>query len=53
MKVNVFIRNVLKKINHDANPHLRLLCFRAPATADPMIKTIEKMKNDYIFLQWK
>jgi hypothetical protein len=61
MKVDVFIRNVLKKINHDANPHLRLLCFPAPATDDSMIKTLETMKNDYIikrvgdhiFLQWK
>ncbi len=47
MKVDVFIRNVLKKINHDSNQHLRLLCFRVPASDDPMIQTLEKMKNDY------
>jgi len=67
MKVDVFIRKVLKKINRQSNQYLRSLCFRAPTTADPMIKTLEKMKNDkkliddyainrvdnYIYLQWK
>jgi hypothetical protein len=61
MMVDVFIQNILKKIKHDSNQHLRLLCFRAPASDDPMIQTLEKMKNDYtinrvdgyIFLQWK
>jgi hypothetical protein len=43
MKVDVFIRNVLKKISREFNRYLRLLCFRAPATDDPMIKTLEKM----------
>ncbi len=58
---DMFIRNVLNKINHDSNPYLRLLYFRAPASDDPMIQTLEKMNNDYtinrvdgyIFLQWK
>jgi hypothetical protein len=61
MKVNVFIRNISKKIERESNQHLRSLCFRAPETDDSMIKALEKMKNDYtinrvddyIFLQWK
>jgi hypothetical protein len=67
MNAGMFIRNVLKRIKHDSNLHLRLLFIRAPATNDSMIKTLETMKNDekllddytikrvgdYIFLQWK
>lgn len=67
MKIDVFIRNIFKKIKRESNQYLRLLCFRAPTNDDPMIKTLEKMKKDkkllndytinridnYIFLQWK
>jgi hypothetical protein len=61
MNADMFIRNILKKIKHDSNEYLRLLCFRGPASDDPMIETLEKMKNDYtincidgyMFLQWK
>jgi hypothetical protein len=61
MNADMFIRNILKKVNRDSNRNLRLLCFPAPASDDPMIQTLEKMKNDYtinpiddyIFLQWK
>ncbi len=67
MKIDAFIRNILKKINRESNQYLRSLCFCAPATANLMIKTLEKMKNNkkliddytinwvdnYIFLQWK
>ena len=31
MKIDVFIRNILKKINRESNQYLRLLCFRAPS----------------------
>jgi hypothetical protein len=59
--VDVFIRNILKKINHQSNQRLRLLCFRTPASNDSMIHTVKQMKNDYtinwvdgfIFLQWQ
>ncbi len=59
--VDVFIRNILKKINRQSNQRLRLLCFRAPASNDSMIHTVKQMKNDYtinwvdgfIFLQWQ
>jgi hypothetical protein len=67
MKIDVFIRNIFKKIKRESNQYLRLLCLNAPANDDPMIKTLEKMKKDkkllndytinridnYIFLQWK
>ncbi len=61
MKIDAFIRNILKKINRESNQYLRSLCFRAPANDDSMIKTLKKMKKDYainridnyIFLQWK
>ncbi len=67
MMVNVFIRNLLKKINGESNRNLRLLCFRAPTTDDLMIKTLEKMKKEkkwlndytinrfdnYLCIQWK
>jgi hypothetical protein len=67
MKIDMFIRNIFKKIKRESNQYLRLLCLNAPANDDPMIKTLEKMKKDkkllndytinridnYIFLQWK
>jgi hypothetical protein len=46
MKVDVFIQNVLKKINDESNQHLRLLCFCASTTDDSMMETLEKMKKD-------
>jgi hypothetical protein len=61
IQVNVFIRNILTKINRDSNQHLRSLCFRSPASDDSIVHTTKKMKNDYtinwidgfVFLQWK
>jgi hypothetical protein len=67
INVDVFIRNILKKINCESNRYLRLLCFPAPTTDDSIITILEKMKNDekllhdytikpigdHIFLQWK
>jgi len=63
VEVDVFIRNILKKINRQFNPSLRLLCFRARATESDvsMVHTVKKMKTDYTinhvdgftFLQWK
>ncbi len=61
MKVDVFMRNILKKINYRSNQQLRLLCFRAPKSDDPMNRAFEKMNNGYtinridgyIFLQLK
>ncbi len=56
IQVNVFIRNILTKINRDSNQHLR-----SPASDDSIVHTTKKMKNDYtinwidgfVFLQWK
>jgi hypothetical protein len=67
MKMDVFIRNILKRIKRESNRNLRLLCFYAPTTDDSMIKMLEKMKKDkklltdytinrfdsYLCLQWK
>jgi len=63
MKVDMFIRNIRKKINRDRNQRLRSLCFRASAAAtdDSMGHIVKKMKIDYtinwihgyIFLEWK
>jgi hypothetical protein len=67
MKVDIFIRNILKKINRKSNQNLRLLCLRAPTTDDSTIKMLEKMKKDkkllndytinwfdsYLYLRWK
>jgi hypothetical protein len=61
--VDVFMLNILTKINRDSKQHLRSLCFRAPATASDalIVHTVKRMKTDYtinrvdgyIFLQWK
>jgi hypothetical protein len=67
MNMDMFVRNILKKIKRESNQHFRLLCFRAPTTDDSMIKTLEKMKKEkkwfndytinrfdnYLCLQWK
>ena len=67
MKVNLFIANVLKKINRQSNRNLRLLCIRIPTTNHSIIKTLEKMKKEkkllndytinrfdnYLCLQWE
>jgi hypothetical protein len=61
MNADMFLRNTLKKVQHDSNEYLRLLCFPAPTSDDSMIQTLEKMKNDYtinrinnyMYLQWK
>jgi hypothetical protein len=63
MEVDVFIQNILKKINHESNQRLCSLSFRcsALATDHSMIHTVKRMKIDYtiswidgyVFLQWK
>jgi hypothetical protein len=42
MKMDVFIRNILKRIKRESNRNLRLLCFYAPTTDDSMIKMLER-----------
>ncbi len=44
--VKLVLDHVLKKIHHDCNDHLRLLCFGVPAADDQIIKTIQKMIDD-------
>ncbi len=67
MKMDMFVRNILKKIKRESNQYFRLLCFHAPTTDDSMIKILEKMKKEkkwfndytinrfdnYLCLQWK
>jgi len=67
MNIKSYLRNIFKKIKHDGNEHLRLLCFRVVAADDNIIIQLEKMINskklifdytikrvcDNIYLQWK
>ncbi|CAF1493698.1 unnamed protein product [Rotaria sordida] len=67
MNVELFVQNILEKINAEHNDHLRLLCFHIPTADDEMIKKLHKMidvkklLSDYtikrvqknIYLQWK
>jgi len=67
MDIKCYLRNIFKKIKHNGNEHLRLLCFRVPAADDKIIIMLEKMINskkliinytikrvcDNIYLQWK
>jgi hypothetical protein len=67
INVELFIRDILLKINEDSNQYLRLLCLRVPTVDDQMIKKLEIMIHlnklivdyqikrvmDHIYLQWK
>jgi hypothetical protein len=67
MDVELFVRDMLDKINHERNGYLRLLCFHVRAADDKMIQKLEKMIQtekllvdysikrvcDNIYLQWK
>ncbi|CAF3718449.1 unnamed protein product [Rotaria sp. Silwood1] len=66
INVELFLRNILEKINHERNNYLRSLCFHIPTAEDKMIKKLEKMINiekllldfiiervlDNIYLKW-
>jgi len=66
MTVEYYLRTIIKKINHNCNRYLRLLCFHVSAADEQTIKNFEKMINDekllvdysikrvldYIYLQW-
>ncbi|CAF1148178.1 unnamed protein product [Rotaria sp. Silwood1] len=67
MDIELFIRNILKKINKDRNQYLRSLCIRKPTASDEIIQKLEEMiyqgqllnhftitsVDDNIYLQWK
>jgi hypothetical protein len=67
VEAELVLDHVLKKIHHDCNDHLGLLCFGVPAADDQMIKTLQKMIDaekllinytlkrvgDDIYFQWK
>ena len=67
MDVQLFVREMLNKINFERNQYLRLLCFHVPAADYQIIKKLEKMINteklivdysfkrvcDNIYLKWK
>ncbi len=67
MDVELFVRQMLDKINFEHNRYLRLLCFLVPAADDEIIRKLEKMINteklivnysikrflENIYLQWK
>jgi hypothetical protein len=39
----LFVDNILKKINQECNNHLRLLSFHVPVADDETMKKLEKM----------
>ncbi|CAF4724115.1 unnamed protein product, partial [Rotaria sp. Silwood2] len=63
----LFVENILKKINQECNDHFRLLCFHISAADDETIKNLEKIIHlkkllldykikrvlDNIYLEWK
>ncbi|CAF1307481.1 unnamed protein product [Adineta steineri] len=67
INVEIFVRNILKKMNCKLNEHLRLLCFHIPVVDDEMAKKFENMINsekllvnytiqrgcENVYLQWK
>ncbi len=67
MNVELFVRDILNKINNNHHKHLRLLCIYDTKADDEMIKRLNKMIDDEklllnyrihrelynIYLQWK
>ena len=67
INIELFVRDILNKINNNHHTHLRLLCIYDTKADDKMIKTLEKMIYvkkllvdytikrvlDNIYLQWK
>ncbi|CAF1495928.1 unnamed protein product, partial [Rotaria sordida] len=67
MNIELFIKNILKKLNHDCNQYLRSLCIHNSTANDKIIQKLEEMINrdkllhhftikyiaDNIYLQWK
>lgn len=43
MNAELFVEKMVKKIKHDRNKYLRLLCFRVPAADEQIIEKLEKM----------
>jgi hypothetical protein len=67
MDVQLFIKEILMKINDESNQYLRSLCFHIPTADDKIIQNLENMINlnkllvdytikrviDKVYLQWK
>ncbi|CAF3421871.1 unnamed protein product [Rotaria sp. Silwood1] len=67
MNIELFVKDILKKINNDCNQYLRSLCIHNPTADDDIIQKLEEMINrekllhhftikciaDNIYLQWK
>jgi len=67
MNIELFIREILHKINHDCNQYLYSLCLRIPTVDDRIIEKLKDMINsnkllvcytikcvfNVIYLQWK
>ncbi len=65
--IELFLRNILKRINHIRNEYFRSLCFHVVAADDQIIRKLDKMigsekllvdhsikrVQEYIYLQWK
>jgi len=45
MDIESFLQNILEKIKHECNEHLRLLCLRIPAAYDQVIQNLHEMIN--------
>ncbi|CAF4163032.1 unnamed protein product, partial [Adineta steineri] len=67
INVEIFVRNILEKIDCKLNERLRLLCFHIPTVDDAMVKQLKNMINsekllvnytiqrgcENVYLQWK
>ncbi len=66
INIELFLRNILKKINDKCNNHLHSLCFHIPIADDKLVKKFEQIIHtekllfdfqikrilDCIYLQW-
>jgi len=66
IEVELFVQDILNKINQNSNEYLRLLCIRVPTADDKMVEKLKEIINskkllveytiehllDHFYLQW-